>query len=88
MKSLLFKQGATPFVEPPECGPCRLEVIVVVRKDGRLYRTVIRDKVVVEDPMLVMVKAEAFAIAQGEPFVGRPPPRAVRDFLIKSSVVI
>lgn len=88
MKSLLFKQDASPFTAPPDCGPGRTEIEVVVRKDGRLYRTVIRDKVVVEDPMLVMIKAEAFAIAQGEPFVGRPPPRPLRDFLIKSGVVI
>jgi len=88
MKSLLFKEGASPFTQPVECGPCRIERVVVARKNGRLYRVVIRDKIVVEDPMLVMVKAEAFAIAQGEPFVGRPPPRSVRDFIIKSSVVI
>jgi hypothetical protein len=88
MKSLLFKEGASPFTQPADCGPCRLERTVTVRKNGRLYRVVVRDKVVVEDPMLVMVKVEAFAIAQGEPFVGRPPPRSIRDFLIKSNVTI
>jgi hypothetical protein len=47
----------------------------------------IRDKIVVEDPYLVLVKAEAFAISQGEPYNGSVPSRTVRDFLIKSAVV-
>lgn len=87
MKSRLFSSDS-PFVEPPSCGPCRTEVKVTLRKDGRLYHLVLRDKVVVEDPYLVMVKATAFAMAQGEPYRGLPPPRSIRDFLIKSSVVI
>ncbi len=89
MKSLLF-QGVTPFNEPPECGalPCRTEVPITLRKNGRLYKFVLRDKVVPEDPYLVMVKATAFAIQTGEPYVGRSPDRGVRDFLIKTSVVI
>jgi len=89
MKSLLF-QGVTPFTEPPGCAgvPCRTEVPVVIRKNGRLFRITLRDKVVPEDPYLVMLKAQAFAISQGEPYVGRPPDRAVRDFLIKDTVVI
>jgi hypothetical protein len=60
----------------------------VLRRNGRLYNIVIRDKVVPEDPYLVMVKAIAFAISEAEPFVGRPTDRAVRDFLIKDTVVI
>lgn len=87
MKSLLF-QDATPFVEPPACGPCRKEVRVVFKKNGRLYTMVLRDKIAVEDPYLTMVKAAAFAIRQGEPYVMQPPPRKVRNFLIHSNVVI
>ena len=87
MRSQLF-EPSSPFEEPPQCGPCRTEVIKVFRKNGRLYRMVIRDKVVVEDPYLVMVKAFAFAVKEGEPYMGQQPPRSVRDFLIKSSVVI
>jgi len=89
MKSLLF-QGVTPFVEPPGCAaiPCRVEVPISIRKEGRLYTFVLRDKVVPEDPYLVMVKAAAFAIAEAEPYVGRPPSRAIRDFMIKDTVVI
>lgn len=89
MKSLLH-QGVTPFTIPPECSalPCRTEVPITVRKYGRLYRFVIRDKVVPEDPYLMMVKASAFAISQNEPYNGRAPDRAVKDFLIKDTVII
>lgn len=89
MKSLLF-QGVTPFVEPPECGvaPCRTEVPITIRKNGRMYTFVLRDKVMPEDPYLVLVKATAFAISQGESYNGRSPDRGVRDFLIKNLVII
>ena len=89
MKSLLF-QGVSPFEEPPECSAiaCRTEVPITVRKYGRLYRFVLRDKVLPEDGYLMMVKATAFAIANGEPYNGRYPDRSVRDFLIKNTVVI
>lgn len=86
-KSLLFTD-TLPFGVPPGCSPCRQEVVYTVRKFGRLYTFKLRDKITVEDPYLVMVKAEAFAIQQGEPYAGIPPERAVRDFLIKSNVVI
>jgi hypothetical protein len=86
-KSLLFT-GALPYSEPPGCDAGRQEVPVTIRKNGRLYHFVVRDKIVVDDPYLVLVKATAFAIAHGEPYAGLPPGRAVRDFLIKSNVVI
>lgn len=86
-KSLLFTEGQV-LQPPPGCGPCRQEVRATVRKDGRLYTIVIRDKVVVEDPYFVMVKAAAFAIRQNEPYMGRATPRGVKDFLIKSNVVV
>lgn len=89
MKSLLF-QGVTPFSEPSECEAiaCRTEVPLTIRKDGRFYRFVLRDKVLPEDGYLMMVKAAAFAVANGEPYNGRFPDRSVKDFLIKNSVVI
>ena len=89
MKSLLF-QGITPFTEPPDCAaiPCRSEVPITIRKHGRLYRFVLRDKVVPEDIYLMMVKAAAFAIQESEPYVAQTPERSVKDFLIKDSVII
>jgi hypothetical protein len=85
-KSLLFT-GVLPYSDPPGCGPGRTEIPATIRKNGRLYKYIIRDKIVVEDPYLVLVKACAFAIAQGEPYSGLPPERSVRDFLIKQNVV-
>jgi len=86
-KSLLFS-GTLPYSEPPGCGPGRQEVPITIRKHGRLYRFVLRDRIAIEDPYLVLVKAIAFAVQEGEPYAGQVPERAVRDFLIKSSVVI
>ena len=90
MKSLLFQEGATPFSEPADCAarPCRDEVPLTIRKDGRLYKFVLRSQVVPEDPYLVLVKAIAFAIQENEPHVGKAPERSLRDFLVKNNVVI
>lgn len=85
-KSLLFT-GVLPYSDPPGCGPGRTEVLITIKKNGRLYKYVMRDKIGVEDPYLVLVKAAAFAIGQGEPYQGLPPERAVRDYLIKQNVV-
>ena len=89
MKSLLF-QSDGPFEQPSACAlqPCRTEVSINLRKAGRIYRFVLRDKIVPEDPDLVMVKAAAFAIQTGEAYNGTPPNRGLKDFLIKSSVII
>jgi hypothetical protein len=87
VKSLLFQDGS-PFVEPVGCAAGRQETTINIRKDGRVYRYVLRDKIAAEDPYLMMVKAVAFSIQTGEPYNGTPPSRSVRDFLIKQSVVI
>lgn len=86
-KSLLFS-GTLPYAEPPGCSPGRKEVPITIRKHGRFYRVLLRDKITIEDPYLVLVKAAAFAVQEGEPYAGRTPDRSVRDFLIKHSVVI
>ena len=86
-KSLLFT-GDLPFGVPPGCGPCRQEAVVTLRKNGRLYTMTMWDQITVEDPYLMLVKAEAFALAQSEPFSGLTPDRSVRDALIKSNVFI
>lgn len=87
-RSLLYQPNPTLQV-PPGCGLCdRNEVPVSLRKNGRIYRFVLRDKIVVEDILLIMMKAAAFAISQGEPYAGTPPPRQLKDFLIKQNTVI
>lgn len=90
MKSLLFQPGATPFTEPDGCGaiPCRTEVPINVRKNGRIYRFILRDKVIPEDGYLALVKAVAFAIQLNEPYAGSSPERSVKDFMVKNNVVI
>lgn len=89
MKSLLHQNGATNLTVPPGCGLCdRSEVPVSIRSNGRIYRFVLRDKIVVEDPYLIMVKALAFSIQKGEPYAAQPPPRKIRDFLIKTRDVV
>jgi hypothetical protein len=89
MKSLLA-QGVTPFTPPTACDVSgnRTEVRFSIRKNGRIYRFVARDKIQPEDPYFVLVKAAAFAVQTGEPYSGRTPARSLKDFLIKDSVVI
>ncbi len=86
-RSLLF-QPNSPLQSPPDCGPCRTEIKTTVYKDGRLYTFVVRDKIAPEDPYLVLVKAMAFAIQNNEPYMGRTPDRGLKDFLIKTNVVV
>jgi len=85
-RSLLFSQ--TALSEPAACGPGRTEVVIPVRQNGRIYTMTLRDKVTVDDPYLMLVKATAFAIRTGEPYAGRTPERSVKDFLIRSNLVI
>ena len=87
-RSLLSQEDA-PLQVPPGCGLAeRVEIPVSLRKNGRIYRFVLRDKLVVEDILLMMMKAAAFAISEGEPYAGTPPPRNLKDFLIKQDTVI
>ena len=89
MRSLLA-QGLTPFSVPSGCSevPCRNEVLFSFKTGGRLYRFVARDKIIPEDPYFVLVRAAAFSIQQGEPYNGRTPERPLKDFLIKTNIVI
>lgn len=87
MKSLLY-QGVLGEVPECELVPCRQEVPINLRFQGRIYRFVLRDKILPEDPYLVLAKATAFALQTGEAYNGESPKRSLKDFLIKESVVI
>jgi len=87
MLSRLY-QSDSPFDLPVGCASSRTETSYRFLKNGKIYTMVIRDKVSVEDPYLVMVKAAAYAIRMNEPYGARTPRRDYRDYLIKSSVVI
>ena len=90
MKSLLFQPGTTSVSEPTGCSALstRSEVPINIRKDGRIYRFVLRDKLAPEDLQVVMIRAQAFSVQTGEAYNGRPPKRNVKDFLIKSNITI
>jgi hypothetical protein len=89
MKSLLY-QGGLSVPVPSACTtlPCRTEQTFSIRKYGRLYKFTVRDKIVPEDPMFMLVKAAAYARKTNTAYAGNAPKRSVRDFLIKDSVVI
>lgn len=87
MISLLHQPDA-PFDIPPGCEAGRREDRRRFLKNGKIYTMVWRDKVVIEDPYLVMVRATAYAIRTNEPYGARTPRRDYRDYLLKSSVVI
>ena len=72
MRSLLF-QGQSTLREPVNCGPGRQEVETAVTHQGRTYRMILR------------VKAAAFAVKTGEPYMGRPVTRDVRRIYTRNS---
>lgn len=86
-KSLLYSPGQV-LEQPEDCGPCRKEVTARFKYKGNLYTLVMRDKILIEDPYMVLVKAMAYATRTGGPYQGRIVPRSVRDFLIKSTVQV
>ncbi len=65
----------------------RTEVSIPVRRGGKIYHYVVRDKITPEDPYLVMVRAAARARQLRREYNATPPSRALRDFLIKPGSV-
>jgi len=86
VRSLLY-QPTNPFPNVSLCQAGRQEQDFTIHQNGMLYRFTVRDKLAVEDPYIVLMKAVAFAIKHSTPYPGAMPPRKVRDFLIKTSVV-
>ena len=78
MKSLLYQQGSQ--IAPALARVRRTEVSLPIRRQGKIYHYVVRDKVTPEDPYLVMVKAAAFARQSGKEYAAAAPSRALRDF--------
>jgi hypothetical protein len=75
------------FTPPPDCGPGRVESTVRIQRAGKMYNFVFRDKIVPEDWYLTAMKAAAFSISRTEQYRGVPPPRNVRDFLVKTNLI-
>jgi hypothetical protein len=86
MKSLL-SQPTNPFPNTTLCQAGRQEQTFALYQNGFRYTFTVRDKLAVEDPFLVLSKAVGFAIKHATPYPGGAPPRKVRDFLIKNTVV-
>lgn len=86
-KSLLFS-GTLPFTEIPGCALGRQEAEVAIRKDGKIYRLKMRDKLTVEDPYLVAVRATIYAIRNQVPYPATPTSRDIRDYLLKNNIII
>ncbi len=82
------KLTSSPFTVPPGCGPGRTESTVRIQKSGKMYNFVFRDKIVPEDWYLTAMKAAAFSIARTEQYRGVPPSRTVRDFLVKTNLIV
>lgn len=86
MRSLLY-QPSNPFPNATLCQAGRQEQEFALRHNGFMYRFTVRDKIALEDSYIVLMKAVAFAIKNGTPYPGAMPPKNIRDFLIKTSVL-
>ena len=85
MRSLL-SLPTSPFPDAVLCPAGRTEQEFTIHRNGLLYRFVLRDKVTIEDPYLVLVKATAFAIRHGTGYPGGEPPKELKDALLKTPV--
>ena len=86
MKST-FYQPTNPFPGTTPCPAGRTEQQFDLHRNGYVYQFVMRDKVVPEDPYLVLIKAYAFSVRFACKYPGGCPPRPVLDFLIKQQVL-
>lgn len=78
---------STTFEIPAACKPCRTEDSFTLYLNGVKMVFTLRDRILPEDPYLVLLKAAAFSIARGEEYRGAPPDRTVKDFLVKHTVL-
>jgi hypothetical protein len=88
MKSLLFQNPLPPFTQPPGCEPGCGEQSISIKKNGKLYKLVVRTKTGIEFPYLTMLRAYAHSLQASEPYAGTTPGRDLRDALIKTNLVV
>jgi len=81
-------QPDPPFSETEGCASCPEPTSQKFFKDGKIYTIRFREKVQIEHPYTVMVRATAFAIKTSRPYTGRTPRRDFRDYLVKTNLVI
>lgn len=69
--------------------PVRNEVIVSFPlADGTIRTAIVRDKLVVEDPYLKLVRAKIFSIRMNSDFDADLTSRSIKDTLIKQLIEI
>ena len=69
--------------------PVRNELVISFPlADGTIRRAIIRDKIVVEDPYLKLVRAKLFSIQQNDEFAAELTTRKIKDALIKQHIQI
>ena len=69
--------------------PVRNEVTISFPlADGIIRRAVIRDKIVIEDPYLKLVRAKLFSIKQNDDFAAELTTRKIKNALIKQNIQI
>ena len=69
--------------------PVRNELIVSFPlADGTIRRAIIRDKIVVEDPYLKLVKAKLYSIKANDDFTAELTSREIKNALIKQNIQI
>ena len=69
--------------------PVRNEVVVSFPlADGTIRTAVVRDKIVVEDPYLKLVRAKLFSIRMNSEFEAELTARSIKDALIKQHIEI
>ncbi len=78
----------TPVTFPQSlaCTRCRNESPFTIQKDNKLLKFVLRDKILPEDPYLVMAKAGAYALAHNGLYPGTTPNRATRGDMIRNNL--
>jgi hypothetical protein len=68
---------------------CRVEV---ARRyplaNGRIVTVILRNTIAVEDPYLVLARAQALSVRTGEAFNANRTSRTIKDHLIKTNVAI
>ncbi|MFW9801195.1 MAG: hypothetical protein ACFFFC_00965 [Candidatus Thorarchaeota archaeon] len=67
--------------------PIRNEVVVSLPvADGTIRRAIIRDKMVVEDPYLTLVRAKLHSIKMNATFAAEITSRNIKDIIIRQNI--
>ena len=69
--------------------PVRNEVVIrFPLADGTIRTAIVRDKIVIEDPYLKLVRAKLYSIKANDDFAAELTTRKIKDALIKQNIQI